>query len=270
MTDTPTSVTDEPQAAAEGDATPVRADAGAVPATAPVAEPEHTSFWQRPLVEKFLVPLVLPVVVIVGLVAYILNLSRIFLSAHGHIPVIVGSVILIVILVGAALLSYESPRMKQSAITLICGGFILSIMASGWLVLGHSQPEKTGPTTLPTTLKTNQTLNVTAAPGSALRFAPDTLTAKTGLADIKVTVAGAGHTFNLQDPTTLFANLSLNAAGTVDHAVAYFGKPGSYTFFCAVPGHEAAGMKGTITVTGPPMTLEEALKASGNPPNAAG
>ena len=25
-------------------------------------------------------------------------------------------------------------------------------------------------------------------------------------------------------------------------------KPGSYTFYCAVPGHEQAGMKGTLSV----------------------
>jgi len=26
-------------------------------------------------------------------------------------------------------------------------------------------------------------------------------------------------------------------------------KPGTYTFYCPVPGHEAAGMKGTLTVS---------------------
>jgi plastocyanin len=267
MTDTPTSVTDEPQAAPEGDVTPVPAEPSA-PAT--VAEPETTPFWQRPLVERFLVPLVIPIVVVAGLVTYILNLSRIFLAAHGHIPIVIGTVILITILFGAGLLSYNAPRMRQSAITMFSAGFILLIMGSGWLVLGHSQPEKTGPTTLPDTLKTDQTVNVTAAPGGQLKFTPNQVTAKTGLAKIDVTVAGAGHTFTMQDPTTLFEQLSLNAAGTKDSGVAFFSKPGTYTFFCAIPGHEAAGMKGEITVTGSPMTLDEALKASGNPPGAAG
>jgi len=273
MTNTPT----DEREGVEGDdaATPVPAAPGAPAAEVAVpseqeAAPEPIPFWQRPYVERYLVPLVLPIAVIIGLVAYILNISRLFLSGHGHIPIFVGSAITVMILLGATLLSAASPRLRQSAITLVSAAFILSIMSGGWLVLGHSQPEKTGPTSLPPTLKTTQTLAVTAAIGGNLRFTPDQLTAKTGLAKIVVTVAGAGHTFNLEDPTTLFASLSLNAAGTKDDGVAFFPKPGPYTFFCAIPGHEAQGMKGTITVTGPPVTLTQALTAAGNPPTAAG
>jgi uncharacterized cupredoxin-like copper-binding protein len=262
MTNTPT---DELEQAASEEATPVTAPAAGAPVA---ADTEPTPFWQRPYVERFLVPLVLPIAVVVGLVAYILNISRIFLSAHGHIPVIIGSVILIMILVGATLLSAASPRLKGPALTLCSAGFILLIMSSGWLVLGHSQPEKTGPTSLAADLKTTQSISVTAAPGSQLKFAPNALTAKTGLLSIKVTVGAPGHNFSMHDPTTLFAPIDL--AGAEDTGVAYFAKAGTYTFFCDVPGHEAAGMHGTITVTGPPVTLDAALKAAGNPPSAAG
>jgi plastocyanin len=239
----------------------------------PTADPGDGKqpFWQRPYVERYLTPLVLPVAVVVGLVAYIINISRIFLSAHGHIPIFVGSAITAMILIGATLLSVGAPRLRSSAITLVTASFIFLILSSGWLVLGHSQPEKTGPTTLAATLKVKQPpVKVTAAPGGALKFAPSQLAAKTGLVKFDVSVAGAGHTFTLEDPTTLFASLSLNAAGTQDFGVAFFGKPGNYTFFCAIPGHEAAGMKGTVTVTGPEMTLTQALTASGNPATAAG
>jgi uncharacterized cupredoxin-like copper-binding protein len=266
MTDTTT--TDEPENREEEEGETLLPAARDGEAVTPAGEP--VPFWQRPLVERFLVPLVLPIVVVVGLVAYILNISRIFLSAHGHIPVIIGSVIAAMILIGASLLSAASPRLRQSAITLVSAAFILSIMSSGWLVLGHSQLEKTGPASLPASLKTKQTLAVTAAPGGRLAFAPNQLKAKTGLAKIDVTVAAPGHTFNLQDPATLLPSLSLDAAGSKKDGTALFPHAGSYVFFCAIPGHEAAGMKGTITVTGPTVTLTEALTAAGNPPTAAG
>ncbi len=199
MTNTPT---DEREVATD-DTTPVAATAAGAPAP---ADTEPIPFWQRPYVERFLVPFLLPVAVIVGLVAYVLNISRLFLSGHGHIPIFVGSAITVMILLGATLLSAGARRLRSSAITLIGAAFIFSIMSGGWLVLGHAQPEKTGPTTLPATLKVAQpVLKVTAAPGSRLAFAPDALTAKTGLAKIEVSVAGAGHTFSMHDPTTLVA-----------------------------------------------------------------
>jgi plastocyanin len=261
MTNTPT---EEREAPATDDATPVTAAAGAPVA----ADAEPTPFWQRPYVERYLVPLVLPVAVVVGLVAYILNISRLFLSGHGHIPIGVGSAILLLILIGATMLAAVSPRLKHSSSTLVPVGFIVLIMASGWLVLGHSQPEATGPTTLPDTLKTTQTLKVTAAPASKFAFAPNALTAKTGLATIDVNVGAPGHNFSFHQPETLFEPLDL--AGSEDKGVAFFPKAGTYTFFCAVPGHEAQGMKGTVTVTGPTVTLDQALKAAGNPAGAAG
>jgi plastocyanin len=263
MTNTPT---DEREVAEGQEESDTLLPDRAAPPAAPDAEP--IPFWQRPYVERFLVPLVLPVAVIVGLVAYILNISRLFLSGHGHIPVIVGSIITFLILLGATLLSAASPRLRQSAITLVSAGFILSIMSGGWLVLGHSQPEKTGPTELAATLKTKQTLVVTAAPGGNLKFTPSELTAKTGLSTIQVNVAAPGHNFSIHEADTLFKPLTLT--GSKDDGVAFFPAPGKYNFFCDVPGHEAQGMKGVVTVTGPPMTLTAALTAAGNPPTAAG
>jgi len=261
MTNTPT---EEREVVAGDEATPVPAGA-----PAPVAA-EPIPFWHRRYVERYLVPLVLPIAVVLFLVTYVLNISRLFLAGHGHISVMVGSAITVMILLGATLLSAASPRLRQSAITLVSAAFILSIMSAGWLVLGHAQPEKTGPASLPSTLKTSQSYAVTASPGGKFAFAPDAITAKTGLATIKVSVASPGHTFNMRDADTLWTSLSLDAAGTVKTGVAFFPHPGTYGFFCAVPGHDAQGMHGTITVTGPVMTLTQALTAAGNPATAAG
>ena len=231
---------------------------------------EPTPFWQRPYVERFLVPLVLPIAVIVSLVAYVLNISRIFLSGHGHIPVVVGSAITVMILLGATLLSASAPRLKQSALTLISAAFVLSIMSSGWLVLGHSQNKTAAATTLSTGLKATQIVSVTAAPGGNLAFAPAAINARTGLVRFNVLVSAASHTFDFHEATTLFPGLSLNSPGKTVSGVAFFPAPGDYHFFCAIPTHEANGMHGIVHVTGPTLTLQQALSASGNPPSAAG
>ncbi len=109
------------------------------------SDAEPTPFWHRPYVERYLTPLVLPVAVILGLVAYIINISRIFLSGHGHIPIFVGSIITAMILIGATLLSAGAERLRSSAITLVGAAFIFSIMSAGWLVLGHCAAGEDGP-----------------------------------------------------------------------------------------------------------------------------
>jgi uncharacterized cupredoxin-like copper-binding protein len=92
-----------------------------------------------------------------------------------------------------------------------------------------------------------ETLRLSAGPGSRLRFDKKTLQAKAG----KVTIV-------MSNPSELSHSVAIegggvNAAGEV---VAPGGtstasadlKPGTYTFFCTVPGHRQGGMEGTLTV----------------------
>ena len=249
--------------------------AGEVPASdapvtdAPVTEaaaiepapPAAVPFWQRPNVERYLLPLVLPIAVVVGLVVYVLNLSRVFLSAHGHIPVVVGSIVTVAILLGATVLS-NSTRLRSSSIALMTALFALLIFTSGWLVLGHSQVKGAGLAPLTAAGPSSGKIAIAAGVGGQLKFAPVSLTTKTGIYSVTLTDDSTGpHTLDFDDTTTLFAGLAVNNAGEKVTSRIFFGSPGAYTFFCAIPGHRAAGMHGVINVTGPTLTLAQAEAA---------
>jgi len=256
MTDTTTTESEQPAEVAP-----------TTEATVETPPPEKPNFWARPYVERYLTPLILPLAVILFVLVYVLNVSRLFLSTHGHVPVIVGTIITVLIITGASMLS--KAQLRQSGVLLLTIGFLVAISFAGWISLGHSENKEAGAQPLPATLKASQEVKLVAAPGGALVFNPNDLNVKTGLVKFTVDFQAGGHTFGFHDPTTQFAELKPAGPGSLS-GVAYFGKAGDYTFYCSVDGHEAAGMKGTVHVTGPPMTLDEALKASGNPPGAAG
>jgi uncharacterized cupredoxin-like copper-binding protein len=230
---------------------------------------ERVPFWNRPYVERYLVPFVLPVAAVLVIVVFVLNVSRLFLSAHGHLPVVIGTTILLTILIGATILA-NSKHLKRTSVILMTAGFLLVLSTAGWISLGHSEEKGGGLTALPASLQVpaKNTFKVTAAPGGQLKFDPNTFNATTGLAKFDVDIAGSGHTFGFHEANTLFGELTLTTAGQTLSGVAFFPTPGTYNFFCSIPGHEAAGMKGTVTVTGPPVTLAQAVTQAGNPPSA--
>src|SRR5205085_351290 len=117
----------------------------------------------------------------------------------------IGTAILLVILVGAAVLS-ASTHLRRTSIILITAGFLLLVSTAGWISLGHSEEKGGGLTALPASLQVpkNNTFAVTAAPGGALKFAPTEIKATTGLAKFDVEIAGAGHTFGFHETDTLF------------------------------------------------------------------
>ena len=86
-----------------------------------------------------------------------------------------------------------------------------------------------------------------AADKSALKFDKSSLTAKAGKVTLEMAnpsqiphaVAIKGNGVDVDGKTV--GNGETSTASTDL-------KPGTYTFYCPVPGHEAAGMKGTLTV----------------------
>jgi len=95
---------------------------------------------------------------------------------------------------------------------------------------------------------TNGPLAISANPQGTLAYTATTL------------LASSSHvTIDFTNRSPLMHNMTIaNAAGKVLGATPTFTgatkalslnlPPGTYTFYCSVPGHEAAGMKGTLTV----------------------
>jgi plastocyanin len=91
-------------------------------------------------------------------------------------------------------------------------------------------------------------LLLSADPSGQLRFDKSSLQAKPG--NVRIT---------MNNPSPIPHNVSLEGPGGVNQKgptvskggssqVTASVKPGSYTYYCAVPGHRQAGMQGTLTV----------------------
>ena len=110
-----------------------------------------------------------------------------------------------------------------------------------------SPPATSSSTAAPPAATAGATLSVAANPEGLLKFDQSTLTATAGSVSISFT-----------NMATLSHNLTVaSASGAVVGATATFQggtkilalnlKPGTYKFYCTVPGHRAAGMEGTLT-----------------------
>jgi plastocyanin len=95
----------------------------------------------------------------------------------------------------------------------------------------------------------SSSLSIAASPSGMLMFTTKTLTAKAGKITITFTNdSPLGHNFTLQQGTSgpVIAATPTFQGGTKTLTVDL--KAGTYTYYCSVPGHRAAGMQGTLTV----------------------
>jgi plastocyanin len=84
---------------------------------------------------------------------------------------------------------------------------------------------------------------------SGFRYVKSTATVESGPVVIRsMNPQSVGHDISLKG-NGVDLHGDVVSSGDVSTIVIGHLKPGSYTYYCSVPGHEAAGMKGTLTVS---------------------
>lgn len=197
----------------------------------------------------------IPVLAILGVGFYVLNLSRVLISGKGNPAIVVAALVTILILGGATILA-AAPNMRTSSLVMIVAGALGVLLAAGSVVVGHADEHKASGPKLPPFTPPVGTLNVTALPSLTFDAKAYTLTGGSGTYDVNYIDGGGTHTLVFDDPTLNYFELAVPGGPKAGKVILATGK--TYTIYCTIPGHRAAGMQATVTV------------AAGGPKPAAG
>lgn len=112
-----------------------------------------------------------------------------------------------------------------------CGVALVACVACGGG--GASYQEPAGPPVATLSLRSGN-----------LYFKPSKLTAPAGVVKISVKNESGTHTLDIHE----VKGFEIDLSGSGGSKKVRLGAGKTYHFYCNIPGHEAAGMKGTITV----------------------
>ena len=202
-------------------------------------DPGKEALWTR-----LILPLALPILSALGVLLWVLNLSRMFIAGGKTGALVIVVIVTVSIMAGAALMS-AMPRLRTTSKLLIVAFAVALIVSAGIVTLGPSEEhgEGGGGGYQEPKGKAVATVEVDALP--TLKFQAKEFTTQAGINEIKYLDKGGTHTLVFEEPE--FAGFILEVPPDDSGKVEL--KPGSYTIFCTVPGHRAAGMEATVKVS---------------------
>ena len=199
---------------------------------------------------RVLLPLLLPVFSIATVAVLVINISRVLLSEGEDSALVIAIVITLSVLVGATTLA-AAEHVRTSTLVMVMSGFAVVLITAGLAALGPSLDDgesaaSASPVDPPG--KPVATVRIAAGPratfdGVAFR---GNYTSPSGIVEIEYG-GDPGHTLAIDDPS--YGDFLLGSDATSRHTQKVLLEPGTYTIYCSISGHEAQGMKGTITVT---------------------
>jgi len=233
----------------------VSTDVAATPA-ATVAKRPRTTGGQT-LFDRFITPVILPLGAVLAIIFVVLNLSRVLLAgtggghggeeaaagaeAGGHavMPVVFATVVTFAILIGAATLA-KAKKMRLQSLAVVATLSMTVVLFAGWLAVGDAGEKTVEGGAAVACESPTSTLEIVGL--TSLKF--DKATYEVAAGCLELTFGGAvGHTLVFEG-TAVFPKFADLGAATYEIAA------GDYVVYCDVPGHRAAGMEATLTVTG--------------------
>lgn len=199
----------------------------------------------KELRDRVLIPLAVPLVALAVIVVVVLNFSRVLLALEGEVATIVAILTASAVLFGCAWFSSRGEARSPANVGVLAVAGMLLVF-SGLTAMAKINEEKSEaaadkPPPLP------------SGPPAAtihafdLGFIEKQATAPAGGAKIAYINDGTLQHTLLFDNVAGF-KLSVASKGAKAEGVVKL-EPGTYTYYCDVPGHRQAGMEGTMTVT---------------------
>lgn len=211
-----------------------------------VVEAKHAR--QAQLRDRLLLPFLLPVLCTGIVVLLAINVSRLLLaSGHG------GSLWAVIILTSSFLVGFAAisaaRNMRNVTSMVLLGVVVMSLLVAGGLTFSEGQPPKEAAVKIGE-VPADYAGPITPVPVEALptlKFDKATYEAPAGAIDVNYLNGGGQHTFVFADARYSWFELAVNSQGEIAKGKIKL-EPGSYEFYCSVPGHKAAGMDAKLII----------------------